>query len=116
MEQKSGNISISPTVNSEETLPATEYSISCQETSNNLLKIGGWSDNFWTPVGMYYYVKIYNKNDKLIFNGIPCYCTTTVTNVEGASCEAGTIGLYDTVEGKFYTNKGTGTFVKGADV
>ena len=113
---KSGNVSISPTVNSEETLPATEYSINCQETSNNLLKIGGWSDNFWTPVGMYYYVKIYNKNDKLIFNGIPCYCTTTVTNVDGESCPKDTIGLYDTVEGKFYTNKGTGTFVKGADV
>lgn len=28
----------------------------------------------------------------------------------------GVIGLYDTVEGKFYTNAGTGTFTKGADV
>ena len=26
------------------------------------------------------------------------------------------IGMYDTVEGKFYTNQGTGTFIKGADV
>lgn len=28
----------------------------------------------------------------------------------------GTIGLYDLVEGKFYVNQGTGTFLKGADV
>ena len=25
-------------------------------------------------------------------------------------------GLYDTVEGKFYTNKGTGIFIAGPDV
>lgn len=28
----------------------------------------------------------------------------------------GTIGLYDLVEGKFYTNQGSGSFLKGADV
>lgn len=28
----------------------------------------------------------------------------------------GVIGLYDTVEGKFYTNAGTGSFTKGSDV
>ena len=49
-------------------------------------------------------------------NFIPCYSTTTVTDVDGISRPKDTIGLYDTVEGKFYVNKGTGTFLKGADV
>lgn len=51
-----------------------------------------------------------------VANFIPCYTTTTVTDVDGISRPKDTIGLYDTVEGKFYVNKGTGTFLKGADV
>lgn len=49
-------------------------------------------------------------NDILIRNFIPCYSTITVTDINGKQCPAGTIGLYDTVEGEFYTNQGTGTF------
>ena len=51
-----------------------------------------------------------------VANFIPCYTTTTVTDVDGISRPKDTIGMYDTVEGKFYVNKGTGTFLKGADV
>lgn len=40
-----------------------------------------------------------------IRNFIPCYRKSD-----------GVIGLYDTVEGDFYTNIGTGSFTKGADV
>ena len=40
-----------------------------------------------------------------IRNFVPCYRVAD-----------GVIGLYDTVEGKFYTNAGTGAFTKGADV
>lgn len=40
-----------------------------------------------------------------IRNFIPCYRKAD-----------GEIGLYDTVEGKFYTNSGTGSFTKGADM
>lgn len=40
-----------------------------------------------------------------IRNFVPCYRVSD-----------GVIGLYDTVEGKFYTNAGTGAFTKGADV
>ena len=47
---------------------------------------------------------------------IPCYSITTVTDVNGKQCQKDTIGLYDMVEGKFYTNQGTGEFLKGADV
>ena len=42
-------------------------------------------------------------------NYIPCYTTTTVTNVDGEICDEGTAGLYDLVEGKFYTNRGDKT-------
>lgn len=41
----------------------------------------------------------------LVRNYIPCYRKSD--NV---------IGLYDTIEGKFYTNSGTGTFGKGRDI
>lgn len=51
-----------------------------------------------------YYFKLYNGND-LIRDFIPCYRKTD--NV---------IGLYDIVNNVFYTNAGTGTFIKGSDV
>ena len=48
---------------------------------------------------------------------IPCYSTTTVTDVNGKQCPAGTKGLYDLVEGKFYTNQGNGEdFKAGPDI
>lgn len=62
-----------------------------------------------------YYFKIYN-NGVLIRNYIPCYCKISLLDVDGKQCEQGTIGLYDLVEGKFYTNQGTGDFIKGPDV
>ena len=60
--------------------------------------------------------KIYSMTIDQIRNFIPCYSTTTVTDVDGIERPKDTIGLYDTVEGKFYVNKGTGTFLKGNDV
>ena len=54
-------------------------------------------------------LRIYNckffESTALVRNFIPCYRKSD--NV---------IGLYDKVEEKFYTNSGTGTFTKGADV
>ena len=49
---------------------------------------------------------------------IPCYSTTTVINAEGVQVPANTKGLYDLVEGKFYTNKNsTGDdFIAGPEV
>lgn len=47
---------------------------------------------------------LYNGNT-LIVHLVPCY-----------SIIDGEIGMYDTVNSKFYTNAGTGTFNKGADV
>ena len=57
------------------------------------------------------------QDDDLINNFIPCYSTTTVTDVNGKQCPEGTKGLYDLVEGNFYTNKGSGDdFKAGPDV
>ena len=51
---------------------------------------------------------------------IPCYSTTTVTNIDGVECPNGTIGLYDLVNGAFYTNANNDAnaeaFVAGDDV
>ena len=51
-----------------------------------------------------YSLKIYD-NEKLVRNFVPCY--RIIDSV---------IGLYDLVEDKFYTNSGTGTFLKGNDI
>ena len=51
-----------------------------------------------------YNCKIYDGNS-IVRDYIPCY------RISG-----NVIGLYDTVEGKFYTNQGSGTFLKGNDV
>ena len=65
-------------------------------------------------------MQLYNcklwSNETLKRNFIPCYSTTTVTDVDGIERPKDTIGLYDTVEEKFYVNKGTGTFIKGNNV
>jgi len=54
--------------------------------------------------GRVYSLKVY-KEATMLANYIPCYRKSD-----------GEIGLYDTVTGKFYTNEGTGTFLKGVDV
>ena len=56
-----------------------------------------------------YSFQIYDNNS-LNSSFIPCYSTTTVTDVDGIERPKNTIGMYDTVEGQFYVNKGTGTF------
>ena len=62
-----------------------------------------------------YYCKI-NYLNNLEKEFIPCYSTRKVTNSDGVQVPANTKGLYDTVEGKFYTNQGTGDFIAGPEV
>ena len=62
-----------------------------------------------------YSFKIFD-DDILVRDYIPCYCTKEVTDVNGNTCESGTVGLYDLVKGEFYTNQGTGKFDVGPDV
>ena len=51
-----------------------------------------------------YYFKIWS-GDTLVRDFIPCYRK-----------EDNVVGMYDLVEGKFYENKGTGSFVKGLNL
>ena len=62
-----------------------------------------------------YYLNLYN-NEEICYSFIPCYSITTVTDVDGIERPKDTVGLYDTVKGKFYTNQGTGDFIAGPDV
>ena len=67
----------------------------------------------------YFYFKIYDKDkNKVIRQLLPCYSTTTVTNADGINVPVNTKGLYDLVEGKFYTNQNTSgnDFTVGPDV
>ena len=55
----------------------------------------------------------------LIRKYIPCYSIKKVIDTKGKEYSAGTKGLYDIVEGKFYTNQGDptkGDFIAGPDV
>ena len=51
-----------------------------------------------------YYFKLY-KNGRIIVDGVPCYRKSD-----------GVAGLYDLVTGIFFTNSGSGEFVKGPDI
>lgn len=78
-----------------------------------------WNGNIWTTAASSFkmkYCKIM-RNDILLRNFIPCKSTTTVTNVDGDTVPADTKGLYDLVEGEFYTNKSGGKdFTAGPEV
>ena len=56
------------------------------------------------------------RNNVSIKHFIPCKSTTTTINADGDTVPQNTKGLYDIVEGKFYTNQGTGEFIAGPDV
>ena len=66
-------------------------------------------------MGKIYYGELYFE-DSIVRNFVPCYSKTTVIDVDGVEQPEGTVGMYDLVEGKFYTNQGTGEFIKGPDV
>ena len=53
----------------------------------------------------FYYEEIYDGNDVLVQNLIPCRRNSDSV-----------LGMYDTVTGNFLTNAGTGTFTAGSDV
>lgn len=63
-----------------------------------------------------YNVKLYDENDIMVRNFIPCYTNTTVIDVNGRERQKDTIGMYDLVNGQFYVNNGSGIFKKGNDV
>ena len=80
-----------PTINI--TVPLFTY-----QYANNRLQNYGWS-------GKIYSIKLYNDNDKLIRDFIPCYRRSDLEP-----------GLYDFVENKFYTNSGQSNFTAGPEI
>lgn len=85
---------------------ASNYNPQTFETPQNLLVFGYYSSS--TNRGLsemkLYSLKLW-ENNTLVRNFIPCY---KKSNNE--------IGLYDTINDVFYTNNGTGTFLKGDDI
>lgn len=62
-----------------------------------------------------YYFKVKREGDDYL-TMYPCYCLEEVVNAVGVTIPANTAGMYDIVEGKFYTNAGSGSFIVGPDV
>lgn len=83
-------------------LDGTTLNITQQEyeTERNLEIFRSYNENRYGKYKLYS-MKMYN-NGTLIRDFIPCYC-----NADSV------IGLYDLVNGVFYTNQGTGTFGRG---
>lgn len=73
-------------------------------TDKNVLLLS-WTDISWSASWDCKLIQIFDKNNVLIRNMIPCYRKSD-----------GEIGMYDTINNIFYTNFGTGSFLKGNDV
>lgn len=82
----------------------SDTTVSRDYTTNTIgIFTGGTSYNFKSFfIGKIFYLKIYNTNEELIANYIPCY---RLADNE--------IGMYDSIAEAFYSNAGTGTFTKG---
>ncbi len=72
-------------------------------TSTKVVSFGCWQDTAWSANWNASSVKVYNTSNVLIRDFVAC--------VNGS----GTVGMYDLVESKFYTNAGTGTFTSGGE-
>ena len=96
------NWSITPVTQKTQVNTPTEYTVNSSLTSTNFLKIGGWTDDYWTPVGRYYYVKIFDTSNELIRHFIPCYKKSNDS-----------VGMYDISNDLFYESAGTEKFTKG---
>lgn len=85
----------------------TEQSVTRDYTNSNygIFYAGTSSSSFNQFVGRIYWLELYDSNDNLIAEYLPCYRKSD-----------GVIGMYETVGGVFYTNNGSGSFTKGSDV
>ena len=85
------------------------YSDTCDDYSTNINSIYLFARNDGGSAALKSCVKIHKvkitSNNQLIREFIPCYRKSDSV-----------VGMYDLVNGVFYTNAGTGTFLKGADV
>lgn len=89
---------------------STEYSVpsftgtQTNPIYTNSINRNGTPDSIKQGTGKIYSLKFYEDNT-IIRDFIPCYRKSD-----------NEVGLYDIVGNKFYTNQGSGTFLKGADV
>lgn len=98
------SVTTSPTsLTREEALDGTKRTIEVNfsSSSTNYISFGSWIDSVWSRTIDWYSFKIW-KGDTLLREFVPCYRKSD--NV---------IGMYDIVEGTFYTNCGTGQFLAG---
>ena len=96
----SSNISLSQLTNQQ--ITELEMTFTSTYTTNVITR--NW-DGVWNNRLRYFYIEFYDNNDTLVRNFIPCYRKSDTE-----------IGLYDLVNDVFYTNAGSGTFIKGNDV
>ena len=89
-----------------------------KEINYNYLLFANWNGNNWKTSASSFIMKYCKiiRNNVSIKHFIPCKSTTTTINADGDTVPQNTKGLYDIVEGKFYTNQGTGEFIAGPDV
>ena len=98
------SITITPvTLNREESSDGSKRTIEItfSSASTNYISFGSWIDVSWSRTIDWYSFKIW-KGDTLLRDFVPCYRKSD--NV---------LGMYDIVEGEFYTNSGTGQFLAG---
>lgn len=72
--------------------------------SNRYLKIGGWTDTSWTAEGAYYFIDVYNGDDK-VASFIPCYRKSD-----------NKAGMYEVINGNFFSSDGEFDFIAGQNV
>lgn len=78
---------------------------SCNQAwSSNMTIFARWGSSNYALIRLYS-MQIYDVNDDIIRDFVPCYEIATTT-----------IWLYDAVNGVFYTNQWWGTFAKWSDV
>lgn len=101
----SGSWEILPTISKTATNTPKDFLIVNENTTTNYLKIGGWGDSNWTAIGRYYYVRVFDKTNSIIFNGVPCYRKSD-----------NEVGMYDLISQTFFTNASSGTYTAGPNV
>ena len=88
------------------------------KTTITVFTTNGYNYGYYIPYSkMKLYEFRFTENEIITHDLIPCQSTVAVTDINGKQCPANTKGLYDLVEGKFYTNQGSGEdFIAGPEV
>lgn len=86
------------------TIGTNTVDVTYQTSTTSNIYITAWSDVYWACTFRYKNFKIYNGNT-LLRNYIPCYRKSD-----------GVGGLYDLVNGVFYSSNGSSAYLKGPEV